>query len=240
MKPITVEKLQRLKLPTFVQVFKEIQSHQQDIELAEALDLMAERELLDRDNKRVSRLLKSAKLRYPAATIVDIDYSSTRQFNKSLVRELSHCQWLEQHKNIILDGPTGTGKSYLACALGRQACQIGYKTRYYRVTRLVETLRLSHADGSYSKLLEQWSKVDLLILDDWGIDQLDRQARRDLLEVMDDRCGRHSTIVTSQLPIEQWHQFIGDDTIADAVCDRIIHNAYLINITGDNMRKKTA
>ena len=134
-------------------------------------------------------------------------------------------------------GPTGTGKSYLACALGHQACQMALKVRYFRVSRLIEQLRLSHADGSYSRLLDQLAKFSLLILDDWGIDQLDRQARRDLLEVLEDRYAKSSTLITSQLPVENWHHFIGDDTIADAVCDRVLNNAYTIPIKGESMRK---
>lgn len=236
----TKEKLLQLKLPAFVNVLGEIEtndSHQ--LSLHEALGLMVEREILLRENKRFDRLLKAAKLRYPNACAADIDYACVRRkFNKEQVRQLTHCDWVTSKRNIIFTGPTGTGKSYLACALGHQACQMGHKVKYARINRLTEQLRLSHADGSYSKLLDQIAKFEVLVLDDWGIDQLDRQARRDLLEVLEDRYSKSSTIITSQLPIEMWHHFIGDDTIADAVCDRIINNAHKVEITGDTMRKK--
>ncbi len=238
MKLHTKEKLQELKLPAFIEVFNEISSNaHQSLNLEEALTMMVEREMIQRDNKRLLRLLKAAKLRYPNACVSDIDYQQPREFNHEQLRNLTHCEWIKQHKNIIFTGPTGTGKSYFACALGHQACQMSYKVRYLRVTRLVEQLRLSHADGSYGKTLEQLSKLQLIILDDWGIDQLDRQARRDLLEVLEDRYAKASTIITTQLPVNKWHHFIGDDTIADAICDRIVNNAYMMEIDGDSMRK---
>lgn len=241
MKQITQDKLHQLKLPAFIDVFNELICHEKtSFDLEDALNLMMERELTQRDNKRIARLLKAAKLRYPNASIADIDDSTSRKFNQQLVRQLSHCEWIKKGRNVILTGPTGTGKSYLACALGQQACQMGHKVRYYRVTRLIEILRLSHGDGSYSKLLEQCAKIDLLILDDWGIDQLDRQGRRDLLEVLEDRYDNAATVITSQLPVDRWHHFIGDDTIADAVCDRVVNNAHLIEISGDSMRKAKA
>lgn len=238
MKQHTKEKLQQLKLPAFIDVFDEITHHQHQLSLEEALSMMVDREVILRENKRHARLLKTAKLRYPSANVASIDYHTSRQKCADQLRQLTHCDWIEKYKNLIFTGPTGTGKSYLACALGHQACQMAYRTRHFRVTRLIEQLRLSHADGSYSRLLEQLSKVQLLILDDWGIDQLDRQARRDLLEVLEDRYGRSSTIITSQLPIDKWYHFIGDDTIADAVCDRVINGSYQIELVGGSMRKK--
>lgn len=241
MKNLTKEKLLQLKLPAFIDVYEEIVNNDKlKMSLEEALNLMTEREIILRDNKRLVRLLKTAKLRYSNACVTDIDYSQDRDFNKEQVRMLTHCEWIAKSKNIIITGPTGTGKSYLACALAHQACQMAFRARYFRVTRLIEQLRLSHADGSYTRLLEQLAKIPLLILDDWGIDQLDRQGRRDLLEVLEDRYAKSATIITSQLPIDKWHHFIGDDTIADAVCDRIVNNAYNIQIEGDSMRKAKA
>lgn len=238
MKQSIQDNLNLLKLPAFIAVFHEIiNNSKQNLSLEEALAMMAERELIRRDNLRLARLLKNAKLRYPCACISDIDYSDERKFNKPQFRQLTHCQWVVQNKNIILAGATGTGKSFFACALGHQACQMAYKVRYFRVTRLIEQLRLSHADGSYTKLLEQFAKIHVLILDDWGIDQLARQARRDLLEVLEDRYAKAATIITSQLPVDKWHHFIGDDTIADAICDRVVNNAYTINLSGESMRK---
>lgn len=236
--PQTKEKLTQLKLQTFIDVFDEIISNKtMTLSLEESLSMMVDREVVTRENRRLKRLLKAAKLRYPSACISNIDYQQPRQFEKELLRQLTHCQWIQQQRNVILNGPAGVGKSYIACALGHQACMMAFSVKYYRVSRLIELLRLSHADGSYSKLLERIAKVQLLILDDWGIDQLDRQARRDLLEVLEDRYSKTATIITTQLPVERWHQFIGDDTIADAICDRVINNAYTLTMTGESMRK---
>lgn len=238
MKTQTIEQLNQLKLPAFIEVLDEIDrntTHQ--LSHSEAIGMMAQREIILRENKRLARLLKSAKLRYPTACVSNIDYNQSRKFNKNQIRELTHCEWITNKRNIIFTGATGTGKSYLACALAHQACQKGHRAHYTRVNRLTEQLKLSHADGSYTKLLERMAKVQVLILDDWGIDQLDRQERRDLLEVIEDRYEQSSTIITSQLPVQMWHNFIGDNTIADAVCDRLINNAYKIDIKGDSMRK---
>lgn len=234
----TKDKLMQLKLNAFVEVLEEITANTScSLSVGEALDMMVDREMVLRDNRRLVRLLKTAKLRYPSACAINIDYHQKRQFNQELLRQLTHCQWISERRNVIFTGPTGTGKSYLACAIGHQACQMSHSVRYYRVTRLIELLRLSHADGSYNKLLERLSKIAVLILDDWGIDRLDRQGRRDLLEVLEDRYDKSSTIITTQLPAGSWHSFIGDDTIADAVCDRIVNNAYVLEVQGESMRK---
>lgn len=235
----TRDVLTQLKLPGFIEVLDEIQNNStmHHIELSEAITLMADRETLNRKRRKQQRLLRSAKLRYPQASIESVDYQAKRAFNQSQFRELLDGQWVDQARNIILIGPTGVGKSYLACALGYQMCRQLFSVRYYRVSRLVEALKLSHADGSYSKLLEQLAKKHVLILDDWGIDQLDRQARRDLLEVLEDRSARMATVITTQLPVQHWHHYIGDDTIADAICDRVINAAYQLNIEGNSMRK---
>lgn len=234
----TKEKLGLLKLEGFLQVINEVgqQSNPPSLEIDEYLTLMVDREILLRDNRRFKRFIKAAKLRYPNACFEDIDWQQ-RDFNQKQLRQLSHCQWLDKARNVLLIGPTGVGKSYFACALGQQACRRQYSVRYFRVPRLIETLHIAHADGSYPRKLEQLAKTQLLILDDWGLDQLEREARRDLLEVLEDRVGQSSTIITSQLPIEHWHQFIGDGTLADAICDRILNNAYSINIKGESMRK---
>lgn len=236
---LTRDKLGALKLQGFIEVFEELSqpNNKADLTLNESLTLMADREILQRQNRRTSRLLNAAKLRYPGASLQAIDYRLPRKFNQQQFKSLVQCEWIQQGKNILLIGPTGVGKSHMACALGTMACQNLLTTRYYRVSRLIEELRLSHADGRYSKFLEHLSKKSLLILDDWGIDQLDRQARRDLLEVLEDRTNQTSTIITTQLPIDHWHDYIGDGTIADAICDRVTNNAYIFTIEGESVRK---
>lgn len=236
--PTTKEKLLSLKLNAFIDVFEEIhQPNAKNLSLEEALAVMAERELLARENRRLKRLLKAAKLRYTHASVRNVDYQQQRQFNQEQYRQLTHGEWIKHARNILFTGPTGVGKSYLACALGHQACIQAYSVKYCRLIRLLEMLKMAHADGSFQRHIEQIAKVQLLIIDDWGIDQLDRQARRDLLEILEDRYEKSSTIITTQLPIEQWHDYIGDNTIADAICDRFLNNAYKISITGDSMRK---
>ena len=238
----TKEKLNALKLEGFLQILEELQNNPNRtvFDMQEWLTLMVDREVTLREGRRMSRLIKTAKLRYPTACFEDISWEASRTFNQKQLRELSHCQWISQFRNVILIGATGVGKSYFACALGQQACRMHYSVRYFRMPRLIELLSIAHADGSYQRKLEQLAKTQLLILDDWGLDQLEREARRDMLEVLEDRVGRTSTIITSQLPIDHWHQYIGDGTLADAICDRILHNAYKINITGESMRKTSA
>lgn len=236
----TKDKLISLKLNGFIEVLDECQRNQslQTLNLDEALGLMVDREIALRQTRRQERLLKNAKLRHPNAAIESINYQLPRKFNQQQFRALYDTQWLSDARNIIFIGPTGVGKSYLACALASLACRKLMRVRYYRVSRLTEALRIALADGSYARLLESLAKVQLLILDDWGIDQLDRVARRNMLEVLEDRCGRTSTLITTQLPIEQWHDFIGDSTIADAICDRLISQAYTFTIQGESMRNK--
>ena len=235
----TSEKLLKLKLSAFVEVCDDMANNNSyTLSLEEALALMVDRELLQRQQRKQARLLKMAKLHFPQATLEDIDYRLPRQFNQQQFRSLASMDWLQKGRNIIFTGPTGVGKSHLACALGHLACRELFHTEYYRVPRLIEQLRLSHADGTYTRCLDAIAKKQLLILDDWGIDQLDRQARRDLLEVLEDRCGKASTIITTQLPIEHWHDYIGDGTIADAICDRVINQAYRFNMTGESVRKE--
>lgn len=237
----TKEKLAELKLAGFIDVLDELISpNQHDLSLMEALGLMVDRELITRRDKRLSRLLKTAKLRYNNACVENIDYKLPRKFNHEQLRALTNCDWIRNHRNIVFMGATGVGKSYIACALAHQACQMQFSCRYYRTARLLEALNTAHADGSYHKQLEQLSKINLLVLDDWGIDQLDRTARRDLLEIFEDRYQRQSTIITSQLPIDSWHPYIGDDTIADAICDRVLTQSYKIEITGESIRKATS
>jgi len=202
--------------------------------------MLVDAEHLSRDNKRLARALREAKLRSSTACIEDIDYAAKRELDRSLVRQLGTCAWIGVHANVIITGATGTGKSYIACALAQQACRTGYRALYRRVPRLLEELALAHADGTYTRLLGRLAKVDVLILDDWGLAPLRDQERRDMLEIFDDRHGTRSAIFTSQLPVEKWHDYVADPTIADALLDRIVHNAHRIKLRGPSRRKPEA
>ena len=237
----TLDKLHALKL-TGMAAALEDQSATPDItdlSFEERLGLLVDREMTERDNRRMSSRLRRAKLRH-AAILEDIDYRNSRGLDKGLVQSLASCQWVKEHLNVLITGPTGVGKTWLACALAHKACREGYTAQYVRLTRLLRELTIAKGDGQYSKLLTSLAKVDVLILDDWGLMKLSAENRRDLLEVLEDRHGRRSTIATSQLPIEEWHGAIGDATLADAILDRLVHNAYKINLRGESMRKQQA
>jgi DNA replication protein DnaC len=237
----TLDKLHALKL-TGMAAALEDQSATPDItdlSFEERLGLLVDREMTERDNRRMSSRLRRAKLRH-AAILEDIDYRNSRGLDKGLVQSLASCQWVKEHLNVLITGPTGVGKTWLACALAHKACREGYTAQYVRLTRLLRELTIAKGDGQYSKLLTDLAKVDVLILDDWGLMKLSAENRRDLLEVLEDRHGRRSTIATSQLPIEEWHGVIGDATLADAILDRLVHNAYKINLRGESMRKQQA
>ena len=237
----TLDKLHALKL-TGMAAALEDQSATPDItdlSFEERLGLLVDREMTERDNRRMSSRLRRAKLRH-AAILEDIDYRNSRGLDKGLVQSLASCQWVKEHLNVLITGPTGVGKTWLACALAHKACREGYTAQYVRLPRLLRELTIAKGDGQYSKLLTSLAKVDVLILDDWGLMKLSAENRRDLLEVLEDRHGRRSTIATSQLPIEEWHGIIGDATLADAILDRLVHNAYKINLRGESMRKQQA
>ncbi len=235
----TLEQLSALKLSGMRGALERQheQPHLQDLSFDERLSLMVEEELLHRGNRRLTSLLRAAKLRV-SACIEDIDYRHQRGINKSQMAQLSTCQWIEQHHNLCITGPTGCGKTWLACALGNQACRQGYSARYFRVPRLFEQLRIAHGDGSYPRLMNQLLKTDLLILDDWGLQTISTSQRHDLMEVIEDRHGRRSTLIASQLPTEHWHEHIGEATLADAILDRLLHSAHRLPLTGDSMRKR--
>jgi DNA replication protein DnaC len=202
--------------------------------------MIVDAEHLSRDNKRLARALREAKLRIPNACIEDIDYTPKRELDRALLRQLGTCAWIGSHANVIVTGATGTGKSYVACALAQQACRSGFRALYRRVPRLLEELALAHADGTYARLLGRLAKVDVLILDDWGLAPLREQERRDMLEIFDDRHGTRSAILTSQLPVEKWHDYVADPTIPDALLDRVVHNAHRIKLKGPSRRKPEA
>ncbi|MBM9614718.1 IS21-like element helper ATPase IstB [Desulfobulbus rhabdoformis] len=210
-----------------------------DLGFEERLGLLLDREMAVRQSRRMNTRLRKAKLRQESC-IEDIDFRHPRGLDKSLVMRLAGCEWIKEHNNLIITGPTGVGKTNLACAFAQKACREGFNTLYLRMTKLFEDLSLSKGDGRYLKLLASFAKADLLVLDDYGLDVLNREQRHDLLEILEDRHGLKSTLVTSQLPIDLWHEQIGDPTLADAILDRLVHNAHKIKLNGDSMRKKNA
>lgn len=238
----TVDKLRALKLFTMTDVWLQQRQDPSMAELSfdERLSLLVDAETLARDNKRLSKLLHDAKLRIPSACMEDIDLNPKRELQRPLVRELSTGRWIADHQNVLITGMTGVGKSYLACALGQLGCRMGHRVLYRRVPRLFEELTLAHADGSYVRLLTKLAKIQVLILDDWGLAPMSDAHRRDVLEILEDRHGARSTVVTSQVPVENWHDYIAHPTIADAVLDRLVHNAHKIKMKGPSRRKETA
>ena len=207
-----------------------------DVSFDERLGLLVDRELTECDDRQLTTRLHKAKLRQ-AACIEDIDYRHPRGLDKSVMLQLVTCQWVRAHHNILMTGPTGIGKTWLACALGQQACRDGYSVLYLRLPRLLQEMPTAKGDGRYAKVMAALAKTDLIILDDWGLAQFEDASRHDVLELLEDRHGRHSTLVTSQFPVEHWHEAIGDPTLADAMLDRLIHNAYKLSLKGDSMRK---
>jgi DNA replication protein DnaC len=235
----TLDGLQTLKLTGMAAALADQMATPDIDELAfeERLGLLVDREITERENRRLTSRLRRARLRHVAA-LEDIDYRNPRGLDKGLIQSLATCQWAKEHLNILITGPTGVGKTWLACALAHKACREGYTVMYLRLARLLGDMVIAKGDGRYPKLLATLAKVDVLLLDDWGLMKLNAENRRDLLEVLEDRHGRRSTIATSQLPIEEWHAVIGDPTLADAILDRLVHNAYKINLRGESMRKR--
>jgi DNA replication protein DnaC len=202
--------------------------------------MLVDAEYLARENRKLKRLLRDAEFRITEATIEGVKASAVRGLPSEQLRQLAGGKWIAEHLNILLTGATGVGKSFLGCALGQLACRSGHKVAYHRLPRLFEEVTLAKADGTYGKLLGKLAKIEVLILDDFGLGKLRESNRHDLLEVLEDRYGDRSTIVTSQLPIKQWHEWIGDPTLADAILDRLVHNAYKIDLKGPSIRKENA
>lgn len=235
----TLEKLKSLKLHGMLRAFEEQlkSSDSESLSFEERLGLIVDQEAIDRENRSLQSRLKQAKLRQRAC-MEDIDYRQSRGLDKSLVKSLSTCKWIKDKLNVLITGPCGVGKSYLACALGQRACLEGHKVVYFRASRLFPDLAVARGDGRYTKLMNTISKAQLLIIDDWGLSVMNEQERNDLLEILEDRHGIQSTIVASQLPMEKWHEIIGNPTLADAILDRLVHSAHKIQLIGDSMRKK--
>ena len=235
----TLSTLNQLKLFGMAKGFEDRQNNPAHAELSnqEFLGFLVEDEKIYRENKRLQRLLRNAKLKIPAA-IEDVDTRTPRGLNKQVLLNLANIQWVESHGNVLLCGPAGVGKSFIACALGHLAARAGYTVLYVRAPRLFESLHQSKADGSHLKALAKLSRAQLLIVDDFLLTPLSEPERRDFLEIVEDRYGAGATVITSQCPIKEWHQNIQDPTIADAICDRLFHNASKIELKGDSFRKK--
>lgn len=238
----TIAKLKALKLDGMAEAFLEQHKNTGFSELGfdERYGLLVDAEELYRQNRRMKRLLDEAKLKLRQACIEGIDYPARRELDKAVIRQLATCRWVQEQQNVVITGPTGVGKTYVACALAEQACRKGHRALYRRATRLFDELHLARADGSYARLLKKLTKVEVLIIDDWGNAKVDDDQRRDMMEILDDRYSAASTILTSQLPISKWHDHIGDPNNADAICERILHNAHKLQIKGPSRRKEAA
>lgn len=212
------------------------QSESENLSFDDRFGLLVDHEIADRNNRKLQIRLKSAVLKQ-TASMENIDYTQPRGLDKKLLATLANCQWIKANHNILVVGPTGTGKTYLACALAHKACLEGFSSRYTRLSKLLPELAMAKGDGSYVKRMKDLAKATVLILDDWGLASINDEQRRDLLEILDDRHEKGSTIVTSQLPLKMWHDYIGDATLADAILDRLIHNAFRLELKGESMRK---
>ncbi len=235
----TIDRLHEMKLTGMAQALEEQRGipDMQDLSFDDRLALLLERESTARADRRLKRLLQLARLRLQAS-VEDVDFRVRRGLDKSVFLRLAACDWIRQNQVVLIVGATGTGKTYLSCALGLAACRQGLRVRYMRLPRLFNDLGIARADGSYGKLLASLSRVDLLILDDWGLAPMADKERRDLLEIVEDRYGRRATLVASQLPVEHWHELVGDPTFGDAILDRLLHQAHRITLKGTSMRKK--
>lgn len=235
----TQDKLRSLKLYGMLKSLEEQQTSPSDyaaLNFDERIGLLVDREMTEQENLRLVYRLKYANLRQ-SACVENIDFSHSRGLDKSLVKALSTGKWIHEHLNVLITGPCGVGKSYIACALAHKACLLGYKVLYVRANRLFHDLGVAKGDGRYSRLMKSLSRTQLLVIDDWGLATLSDTERADLLEVLEDRHNVHSTIVTSQLPVKHWHEIINNATLADAILDRLVHNAYTIDLKGESMRK---
>jgi DNA replication protein DnaC len=237
----TIEKLKSLRCSTFAKALSAQMesSHYGALSFEERLSLLVEEEFLARENRRLVRNLKEAKLKQDCA-IEDVNFEHSRNLKRSLFMELAACHWIKKKHNLIITGPTGVGKSFLACALADKACKLKFHARYTKASEFARELLISREDGSYHRFMTKMSKTHLLLIDEWLRDPLSQEQAREILDLLDDRFRKNSTIFISQLPVKDWHQHIGDPTLADAILDRVIHDSHRMELTGESMRKKTA
>lgn len=236
----TLEKLHKMRLGAMAVAWSEQQRSADVVALSfdERFAMLVDAEWMARENKRLGRALKEAKLRIADASMEGLDYSPCRELDKAIVRHLGSCLWIEEHQRVLISGATGTGKTYVSCALAQQACRKGYRAMYRRAPRFFDELRLARADGSYPRLLARIARIDVLVIDDFAIAPISEPERRDLLEVLEDRYALRATVISSQLPPERWHEYLADPTIADAICDRVLHGAHRIALKGPSRRKE--
>ena len=235
----TVDKLHQLRCTGMAKALAEqlASPEVEHLSFEERLGLLTDRELTERHSRQLTNRLRRAKLRHTAC-IEDIDFRQPRGLDKALVLSLADGRWVREHLNVLITGPAGIGKSWIACALAHSACRHGHSASYRRMPRLLSELAIARADGSYPKRLASLAKTEVLVIDDFGLAKLSAENRRDLLEIIEDRYGIRSTVATSQLPVEKWHDAIGDPTLADAILDRLVHSAYQLNLKGESMRKR--
>jgi DNA replication protein DnaC len=235
----TLTQLDQLGLAGMAKAFKELQDNPEAkaLDHAEWLGLLLDREVTQRKDRRLKTRLRAAKLRFAQACVEDLDLGPARGLDRRLMAELSACNWIREHHNLILTGPCGTGKTWLGCALGQQAARSELTVLYHRIPRLFADLALAHGDGRYPRLFRALCRVDLLILDDWGPEPMNASQRRDILEIVEERYGRGAILITSQIPVAQWFDVVGEPTLADAILDRLVHNAHKIELRGESLRK---
>jgi DNA replication protein DnaC len=234
----TLDRLHQLGLFGMAQAFEEIvaSDHAATLGFPECLGLLLDRETTYRYDRKLRARLRYARLRHQA-TVEDVDYRTIRGLDRALFHKLAECSWIDAHDNLIICGPTGIGKSWLACALGHKACRDNRSVLYQRAPKLFSDLALARGDGRYARICRALFGVQLLVIDDFALQPIDAQARHELLEIVEERYGRRSTLIASQLPVDQWHKIIADPTYADAILDRLVHNAHRIELAGDSLRK---
>ena len=237
----TLDLLRQMKLDGMAEAFIDLQAQDATVELshAEWLGLLVDREVASRDTRRFQTRMRAAKLRHIGAAMEDVDFRTPRKLDRALFQQLATSRWIKDARNLMITGPCGVGKTWIACALGQKACRDNCTVIYQRLPRLFADLELAHGDGRFPRLFRSLVKVDLLILDDWGPDRLTAGQRRDLMEIVEDRHERGSILITSQLPVTAWHDVIDEPTFADAILDRLVHNAYRFELDGHSMRRST-